>query len=71
MSGDPVCITCSDVATAMRVVRIGGDGLAQCVSEDGVESAVDLGLLDAVTPGDSVLVHACVALQRLDGEHVA
>jgi hydrogenase maturation factor len=66
MSEGPVCITCGDVAIAMRVVEVGADGLAECVSEDGVESAVDLGLLDGVTAGDSVLVHACVALQRLE-----
>ena len=50
----------------MRVVRTGGeDGLADCVTEDGDESAVDVALVD-VAPGDNVLVHACVAIQRLE-----
>jgi hydrogenase maturation factor len=68
--GRNVCITCGDVAVPMRVVRTGGeDGLADCVTDDGaLESAVDLGLLDAVGPGDRVLVHACVAIQRLEAE---
>jgi hydrogenase maturation factor len=51
----------------MRVVRTGGeDGLADCVTEEGDEAAVDVTLVDAVAPGDAVLVHACVAIQRLE-----
>ena len=62
----PTCITCGDVAVPMRVIRTGGeDGLADCVSEDGETAAVDLGLVDVV-PGDAVLVHACVAIQRIE-----
>jgi hydrogenase maturation factor len=62
-----VCITCGDVAVPMRVVATGGeDGLAQCVTAEGEASAVDLALLDDVTAGDQVLVHACVAIQRLE-----
>ena len=61
------CITCGDVAIPMRVIRTGGeDGLADCVSEDGDTAAVDLGLLDDARPGDAVLVHACVAIQKLE-----
>jgi hydrogenase expression/formation protein HypC len=60
------CITCGDVALPMRVVRLGGeDGLADCVSQDGQTAAVDVALVD-VTPGDAVLVHACVALRKLE-----
>ena len=58
------CITCGDVAVPMRVMRAGDDGLADCVAEDGQHSEVDLALVDA-GPGDEVLVHACVAIQRL------
>jgi hydrogenase maturation factor len=66
MNAGPVCITCGDVAIPMRVVRIGDDGLAECVTDDGLRSAVEVGLLDDLAIGDAVLVHACVALQRLD-----
>jgi len=59
-----VCLTCGDVAIPMRVVRTGDDGLADCVTEDGQTSQVELALVDA-EPGDEVLVHACVAIQRL------
>jgi hydrogenase maturation factor len=53
----------------MRVIRTGGeDGLADCVTDDGAASAVDLGLIDEPAAGDRVLVHACVAIQRLEAE---
>jgi hydrogenase expression/formation protein HypC len=64
MTDSPVCITCGDVAVPMRVMRVGDDGLADCVAEDGQASQVELALVDA-GPGDEVLVHACVAIQRL------
>jgi hydrogenase maturation factor len=54
----------------MRVVRATADGLAICVTGDGTESAVDLALVDAA-PGDAVLVHACVAIRRLEEEGAA
>ena len=60
------CLTCGDVAIPMRVIRTGEDGLADCVTEDGQASQVELALVDAA-PGDEVLVHACVAIQRLGG----
>ena len=65
--GAPVCITCGDVAVPMRVISTGGeDGLAGCLTEDGQTAEVDLGLLDGVRAGDAVLVHACVAIQRIE-----
>ena len=62
--GRSPCLTCGDVAVPMRVIRAGDDGLADCVTEDGRTSQVELALVDA-GPGDEVLVHACVAIQRL------
>jgi hydrogenase expression/formation protein HypC len=64
MSGGPTCITCGDVAIPMRVVRAREDGLADCVTDEGAASTVDISLVDAA-PGDEVLVHACVAIQVL------
>ena len=61
----PTCITCGDVAIPMRVLRAGDDGLADCVTEDGRTAQVEIALVDA-QPGDEVLVHACVAIRRLD-----
>jgi hypothetical protein len=56
------CITCGDIALPMRVVRAKDDGLADCVTDEGEASTVDISLVDAA-PGDEVLVHACVAIQ--------
>jgi hypothetical protein len=46
------------------VLQTGDDGLADCVAETGEASQVDLALVDA-GPGDTVLVHACTAIQVL------
>ena len=57
------CITCGDVGIEMRVVDV-RDGLAVCEA-DGEEREVETALVDAVEPGDRLLVHADVALVRL------
>ena len=57
------CITCSDAATPMRIRRLDAEsGLAECVAADGAACEVDLALVDGVGAGDTVLVHAGVAL---------
>jgi hydrogenase maturation factor len=58
-----VCITCGDVAVEMRVERVDGD-LAVCEASDGDVRTVEVGLLDGVAVGDTLLVHADVALVR-------
>ncbi len=56
----------------MRVLEVdAGSGLAVCAAEDGVPGEVEVGLVDAVGPGDAVLVHAGVALTRLEPGAVA
>jgi hydrogenase assembly chaperone HypC/HupF len=63
---DDHCITCGDEGVPMRVLRIDDQrALALCASEDGAQSSVEISLVDPVHPGDSVLVHAGVALVRL------
>ena len=62
------CITCSDEALPMRVVELDADrGLALCRGADGDTCDVDVQLVGDVTAGDSVLVHAGVALALLEG----
>jgi hydrogenase expression/formation protein HypC len=56
------CVTCSDEAVPMRVRDVRDDSLAIC--DDGVEVMVDL--VAPVQPGDELLVHAGVALTRLE-----
>jgi hypothetical protein len=60
---DDVCITCGDVAVEMRVLRVDGD-LAVCENGDGDVRTVEVALLTAVEEGDTLLVHADVALVR-------
>jgi hydrogenase maturation factor len=56
------CATCSDEGVPMRVLEVMPGGTALC--EGGVEVMTDL--VGAVESGDTLLVHAGVALQRLD-----
>ena len=57
---DDVCITCSDVAVEVTVVRLLGDGFA--VVETGLgEEEVSVALVTA-QPGDKILVHAREAI---------
>jgi hydrogenase maturation factor len=52
----------------MRVVRLdSARGLALCADEGGARSTVEVGLVEPVVPGDSILVHAGTALVRLEG----
>jgi hydrogenase maturation factor len=64
----PGCITCADVAVAMRVVRVGAGGSARCADDAGAAADVACDLVWPVGPGDRVLVHAGVAIGRLDEE---
>jgi uncharacterized protein (UPF0179 family) len=58
------CITCGDVGVEMRVVRL-DDDLAVCEAADGDVRTVEVALVDGVSEGDRLLVHADVALVRL------
>jgi hydrogenase expression/formation protein HypC len=56
------CITCGDVAVAMRVLEVDeARCLALCESAEGERSTVEIALVDA-GPGDEVLVHAGTAI---------
>jgi hydrogenase maturation factor len=61
VTAEPGCITCGDVAVVLTVVEVEGAD-ARCRDDDGRTEIVAIELLDAVTPGDRVLVHAGVAL---------
>ena len=57
-----ICITCGDVAVAMRVIQVDEERcLALCEAEDGKRETVEIALVDA-GPGDEVLVHAGTAI---------
>jgi hydrogenase maturation factor len=50
----------------MRVEGVEEDGLGVCATAAGAREEVDLALVAPVAAGDLVLVHARVALVRLD-----
>ena len=61
------CITCGDDGVPMTVVRVDESrGLALCEPADGTRATVEIALIEAVVPGDTVLVHAGTALTRLE-----
>ncbi len=55
-----VCITCSDTAVQVTVLRLLGDGLAVVDTGQG-EEEVSVALVEA-QPGDTILVHAKEAI---------
>jgi hydrogenase expression/formation protein HypC len=56
-----VCITCSDQAVEVRVVRLLDADLAMVATGAGTEEQVSVALVDA-GPGDTILVHAKEAI---------
>jgi hydrogenase expression/formation protein HypC len=57
---DEVCVTCSDAAVAVKVVRLLDDGMA-VVDTGGGEEEVSVALVSAGI-GDTILVHAREAI---------
>jgi len=57
---DEVCVTCSDAAVAVTIVRMLDDDLAVVDTGDG-EEEVSVALVDAGV-GDTILVHAREAI---------
>jgi hydrogenase assembly chaperone HypC/HupF len=63
------CITCGDEAVPMRIERIDRDReLALCANREGARQSVEIALVQPVSVGDSVLVHAGTAIARAAGE---
>ncbi len=63
---DEVCVTCSDTAVAVTIVRLLDDGLAVVDTGDG-EEEVSVALVCAGI-GDTILVHAREAIAVLQSE---
>lgn len=60
------CITCSDEATPARVLRLdAANGLALVAVGDASEE-IDISLVDALVPGDVVLVHGGIAIAKVE-----
>jgi hydrogenase assembly chaperone HypC/HupF len=70
--GEHHCITCGDDGVPMRVLRVDdARALALCEDGDGAHASVEIALVEPVTPGDTLLVHAGTALAHLAQEPVA
>ena len=59
------CVTCSDEALAAIVLSVDSESGVALVSVQEVMEEIDITLVDAVVPGDSVLVHGGVAIALL------
>jgi hydrogenase expression/formation protein HypC len=67
MSCGDHCITCSDEGVPMRVIAIDDERcLALCADASGARHTVETALVAPIGPADEVLVHAGVALVRLE-----
>jgi len=75
MSGGPDvathCITCSDEGVPMTVLELLDGGLVLAADAAGETSEVMADLVGCLLPDDEVLVHAGVALVRLEREAAA
>ncbi len=61
---EEVCITCSDEGKVAEVRAVRTDGLVDVISE-GRSETIDVSLVDPVSRGDLLLIHAGVALTTL------
>jgi hydrogenase maturation factor len=63
---DEHCITCGDEAEPMRVLGVdAAQRLALCEDRSGSRRSVEIELVEPVSAGDRLLVHADVALTNL------
>lgn len=62
------CLVCGDVAVPVSVVRTEHDEDPVCRDPQGNEGRVAADLVGRVQVGDRLLVHAGVAIERLDAE---
>jgi hydrogenase expression/formation protein HypC len=60
---ESACVTCSDEAVPARVVEV--NGANAIVETDGRRERVGVELVESVAPGDTLLCHAGIALEKL------
>ena len=60
------CITCGDVAVQAIVVEVRGDSAT--VEVEGRREQVAVELVAPVSPGETLLCHAGIALTRIEDE---
>ena len=62
---DEVCITCSDQLLRLVVDAVDDDGMIARGTIEGEPAEIGVDLIDDVQPGDVLLCHGGVALQRV------
>ena len=62
---DEVCITCSDQLLRMVVDSVDEEGMIASGTIDGEPAEIGVDLIDGAQPGDVLLCHGGVALQRV------
>ena len=62
----PECITCSDQLLRLVVESVDGTGMLASGTIDGEPAEVGIDLIDGVQPGDVLMCHGGVALQRVE-----
>ena len=62
---DEVCITCSDQLLRMVVDSVDEEGMIARGTIEGEPAEIGVDLIDGVHPGDVLLCHGGVALQRV------
>ena len=60
------CITCSDEALEVRVVRVDAEAGLALVAVGEAEELIDISLVDDVVPGETLLAHGGVALAKVE-----
>ncbi len=60
------CITCSDEAVRVVVISVDQEAALARVEAGGATEEIDISLVDAVAPGDTLLAHGGVALTNLN-----
>ncbi|GCF09977.1 HypC/HybG/HupF family hydrogenase formation chaperone [Dictyobacter arantiisoli] len=64
-TADGQCITCSDEALSATVLRVDQENGVALVSVREIAEEIDITLVDALVPGDQILVHGGVAIALL------
>lgn len=67
---DEVCITCSDQMLRMVVESVDESGMLARGVIDGAPVEIGVELIDGVHPGDVLLCHGGVALQRAEESEI-
>lgn len=66
--GEGICLTCSDKGLPARVLSLGEEAGLALVEIGGTITKIDVTLVDAITPGDWLLVHGGVAIGHMGEE---